>query len=162
MSELRLEIDKQRLDVEWREQPLAYWDWAKKVADAQLAYDDAKSQLSVEKAEIELDVRSHPDNHGLAGLKITEGVVSSAVETNPIVRRLEKNLRNAKYNLDIAKAAVEALEHRKRALTMLVELWIRDYYSDPKPPSVDADVEWNKRRARQSGRRRNEDDPVEV
>jgi len=151
---LKLDIDKDRLDQEWSNQPLLYWKWAKKAADAQMAYDEAKSELSVERAELDLDIRSYPGKHGLADVKITESVITSTIDNNQVVKSLTKRVRQAKHDLDISKAAVEALEHKKKALSYLVELWIRDYYSEPHArASSDEGNEWTKRQVRRSGMR---------
>lgn len=161
-DELRLDIDKARLDQEWREQPALYWKWAKKVADAQLVYDNAKSELAVEKAEADLAIRKSPNDYGIG--KLTEAALSAAIDKSRVIQRCEEKIREARHALDIAKAAVDALEHRKRALSMLVELWIRDYYSDPiSPPLTEAGAEWSKKQVRQAGRlrRRSEEEKVE-
>jgi len=159
-DDLRLDIDRNRLDDEWANQPLLYWKWARKAADAQLKLDQAKSNLDVEKAELDNDIRTSPGEYDLKDIKITENVISGAINASRIYQIAVKKVAEARHELEIANAAVNAIEHRKRALSLLVELWIRDYYSDPhaNASSEEGDA-WQKRQVRTAGQRgRGEDD----
>lgn len=156
MSELRLDIDILKLDKEWQDQPRLYHDGAVTTADAQKKYDEAKSQLDVVEAEYDKEIRANPDVYGL--VKITESALAKTIILQPDYQAQVKKINDTKYDLDILKAYVAALDHKKRALTLLVELWIRDYYSNPQvSTSREATDEMNKRAARTRGSRREED-----
>ena len=154
-DELRLEIDRHNLEEEWEGHPQMYHAWAKKVAGYQATYDHAKSRLSVVAAELDRDIRNDPSLFGVPQ-KLTETVIYNTVILQPEHKKATKELHEASHNLGIAKAAVDALEHRKRALTLLVELWIRDYYSKPSLRNALApdDEEPDKENTRTRGRRR--------
>jgi len=132
MPKLRLEIDQLRLDEEWLNQPRQRQVWGELLADAQLAYDEAKSYLEVIKAETDREIREDPDGYGV--LKVTETAVANAVTVYPAVKIATKKMNEAKHKVNVLQAAVDGLEHRKRALTELVELHGQDYYSVPKMP----------------------------
>jgi hypothetical protein len=155
-DELRLEIDQMKLDKEWADQPLLYHEWSLKAAHAQNRHDEEKSKLDIVQAELDRDIRANPSAFELG--KITETVISNTVILQPEYQAQTRRVQSAKHDLDIMKAAIGALDHRKRALTLLVELWIRDYYSNPQlSTSRQAIDELNKQEARSRGRRREED-----
>jgi hypothetical protein len=147
MTQLNLSIDRNNLEEEWITQPEAYYHWAKRAADAQLEYDRSKANLDVVRAEVDRAVRDGPMSFGIG--KLTETAVSNAVLSTTAYKEAYEELNLAKHALQIAQAAVNALEHKKRALTMLVELWIRSYYADPQAKS-EVPEEWGKKRIRQS------------
>lgn len=125
---LRLDIDKHRLDEEWAEQPNQFYYWSIKAANAQLAYDAAKSELALQAAKLDREIREDPSAFGVG--KINNDVVEAAVLQQPEYKAHQKTV-GLRYNeLLHYRAAVDALEHRKRALTMLVELYTREYFAD--------------------------------
>jgi len=125
-----LKIDELRLDKEWIEQAEIYYRHATGAAKAQHARDEAKSNLDVVRAELSSEIRANPAQYGLE--KVTEGTVEAAVLTSPKYAEAVKRVNESNYRLNIRQAAVSALEHRKRALTMLVELHNSNYFADPK------------------------------
>lgn len=152
-QELRLEIDRLRLDDEWSNQPSQYYVWAKKVAEAQLEFDGLKSDQSLTFAELDKEIRDNPEEYGVS--KLTESVVDSTVRLQKEFIASSAALNKARYKLSVAEAAVQALEHRKRALTMLVELWIHEYYADPSfKPLTEGGEEFQKHMIRSRGGRR--------
>lgn len=155
-EELKLDINPLTLDKEWQAQPSLYHEWAVKTAKAQQNYDEAKSQLDVVEAEYDKEIRDNPSIYGLT--KITEAALAKTIILQPDYQTQIKKIHNTKHDLDVLKATVAALDHRKRALTLLVELWIRDYYSNPQlSTSHEAVDEMNKQNARMRVRRREED-----
>ena len=129
MSDLRLEIDPLRLDQELIGQASQYYLWSKKTADAQMQYDAAKSQLSLLTAQLGLEVRKHPEFFNLSG-KPANDVVDAVVVTQSEYQSAQAAVDKARHDLGLYKSAVDALDHRKRALTLLVDLWTREYYID--------------------------------
>ena len=153
---LDLSIDKTSLDQEWVEQPALYFKWAKAAADANSDLDRAKSRLELVEAELASSIRGNPSDYGMD--KATDKSVDAAVPLQPEYQSAVRKVNEAKHSLAVANAAVNALEHRKRALSLLVELWIREYYtadSSPKPRTELADG-FDKAAVRGRGKRRME------
>ncbi len=154
-NELNLDIDPMKLDQEWVKHPKQYHVWAKKFADAQFEFDKSKSKLELVKATLDSEIRSQPESFGLS--KITENVVTNTIITQPEHRQATKELNEKRHELEILKAGVTALEHKKRQLTVLAELWIRDYYSTPTVHGTSEEgKDFEKRTARERGRKRRE------
>lgn len=154
--ELRLQIDRLRLDEEWSDQPKMFHNWSLQVADAQLTYDQAKAKLDVTCAELSDGMRKDPESFGLD--KVTEKAIELAIPLQPDHQLAVNRVNKARHTLEVAKAAVNALEHRKRAMSLLVELFIRDYYSEATvKPRSEAGETYMKDQVRNRGRRRLED-----
>ena len=152
---LNLDIDPMKLDQEWVNHPKQYHVWAKKLADAQFEFDKSKSKLELIKADLDGDIREQPESYGLS--KITENVVANTIISQLEHKTATREVNEARHELEIFKAAVTALEHKKRQLTVLAELWIRDYYSSPTVHgSTDEGKDFEKRTVRERGRRRRE------
>lgn len=133
-----LKINALALDKEWLEQPPLYYEYATKLADARRAYDKAQAELSLTTAELSQAIRKEPSKFGLDKEKPTEGSINATLQTRPKYREAAENVADARHDMDINQAAVTALEHRKRALTMLVELHGQNYFSSPKVAGNDA------------------------
>lgn len=131
---IRFDIDPQRLDEEWLGHSQMVYNAGARVADAEKEFDDAKAILNQMRADIANQVRGNPAEYGC--VKTTEQIVEDAVLSQPEHRAAVKRVNAANYALGMAKAASLALEHRKRALTLLVELWEREYFSDPSPRAI--------------------------
>lgn len=133
MANLRLDIDPLRLDEEWLGQPKQRQTFGELHADAQLELDTAKANLSVAEAEADRDIRECPSDYGID--KLSEARVSATVTLHPAVKVAVKKLNEARHKVNVLQAAVDGLEHRKRALTQLVELHGQDYFATPKMPA---------------------------
>lgn len=125
-----LKIDSLALDKEWLGQPALYFEYAEKLADARRKADESKSNLDLVYSDLSAKIRSTPDRYGVE--KVTETAVADKIKNIGEYRVAQKLVNDAKYKVDIMQAAVTALDHRKRALTMLVELHGQNYFSDPK------------------------------
>lgn len=136
MDESFLNIDQHNLDAEWLKQPALYFKWAKKAADARRAHEEAKSELDVVKAELSRAIREDPENYGLE--KVTEGAVTAAIPEQKEYKVALKAVFDARHSADVYSAVVVALEHRKRALENIVDLFGMNYFSKPKAPTAEA------------------------
>lgn len=132
-----LAIDEHALDKEWLHQPELYFEWAEKLAKARRSHDEAKAALDLAYAETAQDIRNNPRRYDLE--KVTESAVAELVKQQKPYQDAATILADAKYKIDIYQAAVTALDHRKRALTMLVELYGLQYFANPKI-TKDADL----------------------
>lgn len=129
------EIDEHNLDKEWVRQPSLYFTWAKKLADARLEQDEAKANLDVIKAEASRAIRDDPGDYGFD--KVTEAIVAVAINEHPDVMAGVKALHESRHKQEVYQAAVNALDHRKRALEKLVDLHGQNYFSTPKAPNAE-------------------------
>lgn len=107
-----------------------YGRYATEAADARRDMDEAKNGLEVIKAETERAVRVDPEAHGIA--KVTEKSVEAAVVVDEGVKAAQSEVVEVRHRYDVLCAAVSALDHRKKALEKLVELFLSDYFSRPR------------------------------
>lgn len=156
------EIDEHNLVKEWVKQPSLYFIWAQKLADAKLEQDEAKANLDVIKAEASRAIRDDPGDYGFD--KVTEAIVAVAINEHPDVMKGVKTLHEARHKQEIYQAAVNALDHRKRALEKIVDLHGQNYFATPKAPNaesaerLEAAGKDNVRRKAQQRRNHEEDD----
>lgn len=122
-------IDITQLDKACLDQPMLVFRWNRALADATIALGLAKQALAVEIAENSREIRSNPVDFGLA--KATDASVELALNEQPIIKKLQKKVIEAKHNADVLGAAVAALEHRKRAIGNLIDLYSMEYSSMP-------------------------------
>lgn len=125
-------IDPDALDVEWLRQADLMFKYAKHAADCKKEVDDAKERLDVEKARIELNIRTDPESFGLP--KVTEAGIQSAVLLTKEYKAAVQAYNEAKYEYEISVAAVRAMDQRKTALENLVKLLGVSYFAGPKAP----------------------------
>lgn len=130
MSELRVEIDQNQLDVEWLNQPVQFHFWAVELANARLEMDTAKSALEVAKAEVEREIREVPLEYDIG--KVTESAIAAATLLQPEYKKAVEVLNTAKHRVAIVQAAVDALDQRKKALENLVTLHCSGYFAEPR------------------------------
>lgn len=140
-----LEIDKDSLDEEWIKQPHIYMQYAKAAAETAMERDIAKEALDVTRAEVDMDIRQNPekynapeDKHGVA--KVTEAFVSSCIILSNEHKSCLKEYNKKKLEADLIAAGLRAMEHRKKALEGLVQLYIGEYFSTPRQPKGDENI----------------------
>jgi len=131
--ELDLEIDKNNLDSACIDQPRRFLHWSVEYAEAIRLRDEAKRRSMVTKSNINMDIRSRPQEYGIE--KATEGSINAALESNEEVNKAEKEVSDAQYAVNIFSAAKEALDQRRSMLERLVALYISGYYSQVKLPT---------------------------
>jgi hypothetical protein len=124
-----LSIDQNLLDREWLNQPRFFFRYAKMLADARMAFEQAKANLKVVAAEADQKVRIRAAK---LEEKVTEAIVFATVQRREDYRDAEQAVFTAKHNMDVLDAAVTALEHRKSALENLVRLHGQNYFSTPR------------------------------
>ena len=150
-----LDIDLNRLDKEWLEQPRLYYKFAEAQAKARKEKDTAYAELKIEQAEAYLAVRSNPKRYKLPE-KITEGLINNTATTLITVKEAQEKLRDATYKYDLLSGALEALNQRKSALENAVKLHGQNYFSTPMGTNEDKEVLTETKRKRMNKRRREE------
>jgi hypothetical protein len=127
-----IEIDMGRLDEEWVRQPALFLKYAAQLADARQEHAEAKADIDVVRADVSKVIRGDPDRYGVT--KVTEASIDAAVTTHKQVEDAVAKAGKAKHRMDLLQAAVDALEHRKKALENLVFLHGQEYFSEPRTP----------------------------
>lgn len=135
-------IDSEALDVEWLEQPRLMLNYSQHLAEQRKLLDESKQSLDVAKAEADKKIRTNPEKYGIE--KITEAVVGNAILIEKGYQQAYTEYLEAKYETDMAQAAVSAFEQRKYALENLVKLFIAQYFAGPNVPR-DLTKEWQKK-----------------
>ena len=123
-------IDKNQLDREWVNQPRLYHKYALQLADAKRDLEQAKTAAELAAAGADASIRKRPAKYGID--KITEPAVKAKAATHPKFIEATKALQTAQHRCNVLQAAVNTLDHRKRALENLVDLRLADYFSEPR------------------------------
>ena len=126
------DLDPHRLDEEWCRQPKMYHEQAVALADARKEHEQSKTERDLVAAEVDKDVRLHPSKYGLE--KLTEEPIKKAVLMSKEYRKADTNVIEARHSMDIIQADLDTLDHRKKALENLVQLFLADYFSSPRTP----------------------------
>lgn len=149
-------IDRNRLDDEWCGQSSLYHQWATEAAEARKNFDGAKAQLELVDAELATAIRKDPKSYDLE--KTTNDIVGAAIVQQQEHREAAQAVIDAKYEYDMAQVAVDTLDHRRSALSRLVDLFLADYYSKPRAKTPDAKEKMDEveRRSVRRGRKRRE------
>ena len=135
-------IDPESLDTEWIEQPTKLWKYAKIAATKRKEADLAKEKIEYVKAEIDKKIRTNPDKYGIE--RVTEPAVERAIVLSTEFKEASQEYIDAKFEMEVARAAVQAIEQRKDALENLVNLHRQQYFAGPSVPR-DLSYEWQKR-----------------
>jgi len=126
-------LDKDRLDEEWVNQPLLYQEYAIKLANARAKHEQAKTELELVTAELDSQIRGNPSVFGIE--KTTEGAISNTILLQKEYKTAVNDMLELKHTMDVLQAVVYALDHRKKSLENLVELRLADYFSSPQTKS---------------------------
>ena len=126
-----MNIDPQALEVEWLRQSSLYMNYAEKCAMAERRKNSTKEQLEVIKAECDREIRARKIE---AKEKVTESIIEAAIVDNKKHKEGVQLLLTATYEHNILSFVIKALEHRKKALENLVQLYLSGYFSGPKEP----------------------------
>lgn len=121
-------LDINNLEVEWVQQPKLFHHHALQLADARELHEQSKAELELIKAELDLKIRRIATKKGD---KLTEATVQSMIVVDSGYQDSLKAVSTARHTVDVLTAAVNALDHRKRALEKLVDLHGQNYFSVP-------------------------------
>lgn len=138
-----LSIDLHALEEEWVIQPQLYMKYAQLAAQAQMDRDRAKEKLDVVRAEVDDAIRTEPLEYGApkdksGNAKITEAWIAGTIVLQEEYKDAVQAVNDANYHMNIYRAAVNAFEHRKKALENEVQLWAGGYWSAPHLPHESA------------------------
>lgn len=145
-------IDRAALDEEWAGQPELFYEHAEKLAQAKKELEHRKASLEVLKAKVALDVRRNPADYNIHS-RLTDKIIEQVVTVDKRVQKSTIVLQSAQHLVNVLTAAVQALDHRKRALEGLVSLHGQSYFASPrvKGPANEIAQEMEKRAVRRKG-----------
>jgi hypothetical protein len=72
-----------------------------------------------------------PENYIPKGVKITEGAISSAINSDDKYNEALKQYNDARGDHEIFKLVVNSLEHKRTALSDMVRLHGQQYFASP-------------------------------
>lgn len=133
-----LMINENLLDKEWLKQPKVFMKISVESAEARKAYEQAKLYLDCEESAAYQEIMNDPEQFGLA--KTTEAAIKSALKIHPAVVKAQNKVIDAKYEMDVMAAAVQAFDQRKRALENLVVLHGQSYFATPTVKGADKEA----------------------
>lgn len=137
-----IRIDESALDVEWLRQASLTFRYGEHQATMKRIVDRKKEELDLVRAELDKKIRSKPENYRID--KITEAVVQATILQQEDYQEINSELIDARYELEIASAALRALEQKKSALENLVRLNGQNYFAGPSIPR-DLTKEWEQK-----------------
>ena len=127
-----MHIDEDALDVELLEQPSLMAKYSRLLAESKRDRDLAKEALDLKKAEINLDIRDHPQDYKLE--KVTVDAVEACILMEDEFKAAQKELNDTNFEVNVLQGIISAIEHRKSALENLVKLYGQNYFSGPAIP----------------------------
>ena len=114
-----MHIDESNLEDEWLGQAARYMEMVEANADGQKQLDQLADKLDVTQSTESAVIKHQME---AAGEKVTEAAVSRALPDRPAIRSLKAQIIDAQRQATIVRGAVTAMEHRKKALEMLVQM----------------------------------------
>jgi hypothetical protein len=123
------DFDLHALHKEWHRQPKLYHKYAMMLVDAKAALDAAEAQLALRQADLDGGIRARPERYGLE--KITEGAIKALILTDGQFQNDQQAVADCQRRVGELQVAVQTLDHRKKALENVVQLWLADYFSEP-------------------------------
>lgn len=140
------EIDINRLDEEWINQPKFYHKYSKMLTNAKEEAERCRARVDIAnddrkavRAGLSLKIRKKPKKFFGSSDKPTESAITNRIIIHPKYRASQQEVYDA--NDDVIEAnkkvstcysAVFTLDHRKAALERLVVLFGQDYFSSPR------------------------------
>jgi len=137
-----IRIDETALDVEWLQQASLTFHYSKHAAHQRMLLEKEKERLQVLKAGLDKDIRNNPSDYDIE--KVTETAISNTILTLPKYKEANMVYLEARYDSDMADAAVRSLQDKKSALENLVRLHGAQYFSGPSIPR-ELNKEWEKK-----------------
>lgn len=148
------DIDKHALDKEWEEQASNYFEIAADLEEANAETDQAKARIDVVYADLDGEIRENPEAFGFEG-KPTEPSIKACILGQDRYKKVIERFNEKRRAAGLLGAAVRAMEHKKRAIEKLTDLFIAGYFSDPKVKGEAREAVKDARASRVLGRKKN-------
>lgn len=130
--ETDIEINKVKLEKEWVRQPQLYLKYAQASAFFQNVLAESEQKAKVLFATLKADCAEDPDTCLGKGVKATNDRCEAYAIQHPDYVKAKQDIIDAKYDADMALAAVFAMQQRKDALENLVRLQGMELRSEPR------------------------------
>lgn len=127
-----VDLDQEALDVEWVRHPSLMLKYCMNAADAHREMDLAKARFDYVQARIDKEIRANPEAYGMT--RLTEGGIKSSIQTHDDYQASEQEYLSAKWEYDVAAAAVKSFDAKKVSLENLVKLHGMGYFAGPAVP----------------------------
>lgn len=131
IDDLDLTVALGDLPEQWQAQPAMMLRWTTELADAIQEQDMAKMRLGLAESDANVRIRADPSEYGLT--KATETTVLAAIQGDQQYIDAYTEHVEAKHRVARLRGLVDALDHRKRALQSLTDLWLRQWFSGDGP-----------------------------
>lgn len=125
-------LDPNHLDMAAALQAETFFHWAQQAVHARKVADRVKLNVELVENLLSSECRLDPESFHL--IKITEAAISSAVKNHPDYKAAMENLIDARHEMSLLDAAVEAMEQRKRMIEVLITLHGQQYFAGPSVP----------------------------
>lgn len=125
-------IDPEQLDVECVKQPVIFNHYCQAFAVAENQMDNAKLEKEKTENELAFKIRNNSEEFGLN--KSTDKAVESAVIIQPEYTEAIEKYNQAKYEYNIMKGIVRALDQKNSRLDGLIRLHAQSYFAGPEIP----------------------------
>ena len=126
-----LRIDPERLPAEWLKQPTRYMEFVEARVDADARLDQMKDRLDVVSAMRGRKIRDRLETNKE---RVTERTISDELILDPEYRKAKTAVNEAWEDAAIIRGAVDAMEHRKRALENLTQVELAQVRSELRLP----------------------------
>ena len=123
-----MRIDESNLEAEWLGQAARYMEMVEANADGQAQLDRLNDKLDVLQSTEAANIKKQLE---AANEKVTEAAVNRLLPERPVIRALKVEIIDAQRQASIVRGAVTAMEHRKKALEMLVQMQLAKGRSEP-------------------------------
>ena len=126
-----VQININRLDRDTISQVTMYEEWSHKWADAINERDHLKESLSVIRAQTDDLIRKNPKKYGWdsESKAPTEVWIANKIILHEAVITATEEYLTALHEVNIFAVAKETLEHRKKALEILTDLFKGNYFT---------------------------------
>lgn len=129
-KKMDLSINENDLLNEWKSQAALMLEAGINLADAMTAEAEARAALALVTAQLECDMRSSPEKFGIT--KVTDSSIAASIPIQTSHRQATEAAGAASHDVRILRALVDAISHRKSALQGMTDLFLRQWYADPK------------------------------
>lgn len=122
-------IDENRLDQEVGRNPGLVRKYTEIKAEATKKRDDLRRASLLLEAQLKLRMRKRPGKFDLPNNPPME-LVKAAILTNVKYQKMQQELAEAEYELDLADSAVKSLDDKSKRLRDLKELHLTNYRTE--------------------------------
>lgn len=147
------------LDRQWVKLPRTYRKYSDLLAEAKKECEQAQAAFKLIEAELNLDVRKHPEDYDLP--KTTNDAVKFLVIALPKYQKAEQKVIDAQHQVESLQAGLKTLEVCKKSLENLTTLYLHAYYAEPRAPKGKHDEVVDMRRRQHYDKHRYSNDRTE-